>query len=240
MELKKIIFFLRHSLYFAVLDSLSAAFGWATVINGAALIYVGNRLGVDITSGQSWPSTLFYAAACFIVGLAIAFTINLFFISPGKAYRLMRPLVLNVSGEMRSPDFVFNNIARGYNSTVVIKNRSHVHILDCTAHIEDLTWEDGRKFNRFVEKFDLPPKSTKYIHVAYWFSRDGQDSDDKMINLSGPVGSGFGGNRFAIPIDETHLKIKIEAPSIEIKHIKCRVWVDRSLRKLMTALESTA
>lgn len=230
-----VIRFLRHSLYFAWTDALSAAFGWATVINAAALVYLAGRLGIAINSGQSWASILLYASACFAIGLVIAFAINFVLVAPVKAYRLMSPLVVSVSGEARSPDFVFHETARGYNSTVVVRNRSHVHLLDCTAHILDVTWHDGKKYDRFVEKFDLPPKSTKNVYVAYWFARDGEWSDDKEINLAGPVGAGFGGNRLSVPSEGTELMVKIDAPCVETKFMRCRVWVDTSLRRLMTA-----
>ena len=230
-----VIHFLRHCFYFAWIDALSAAFGWATVINAAALVYLAGRLGIAINSGQNWPSILLYASACFVVGLVIAFAINFLFVAPVKAYRLMRPLVVHISGEARSPDFVFHESARGYNSTVVVRNRSHVHLLDCTAHIIGVIWHDGKKYDRFVEKFDLPPTSTKNIYVAYWFARDGEWSDDKEINLSGPVGAGFGGNRLTVPSEGTELTVKIEARGVETKFVRCRVWVDKNRRTLVTA-----
>lgn len=226
--------FLRHCLYFAWVDALSAAFGWATVINAAALVYLAGRLGMAINSGQNWPGILLYASACFAIGLVIAFAINFVLVDPVKAYRLTRPLVVRINGEARSPDFVFHETARGYNSTVVVKNRSHVHLLDCTAHIIDLVGQDGIRFDRFVEKFDLPPLSTKNIYIAYWFSRDGQYSDDRDINLSGPTNAGFGANRYAVSVEGTQLRVMIQAPNVETKYIGCRVWIDRNLRELVT------
>ena len=229
-----VIRFLRHCFYFAWIDALSAAFGWATVINAAALVYLAGRLGIAVNSSQSWPGILLYASACFVVGLIIAFAINFLFVAPVKAYRLMRPLVVHISGEARSPDFVFHETARGYNSTVVVRNRSHVHLLDCTAHIIGVIWHDGKKYDRFVEKFDLPPTSTKNIYVAYWFARDGEWSDDKEINLSGPVAAVFGGNRLSVPSDGAELMVRIEVRGVETKFVRCRVWVDKATRKLMT------
>ncbi|MEW9570545.1 hypothetical protein ABQJ54_02135 [Rhodanobacter sp. Si-c] len=227
--------FARHCFRFAATDALSAAFGWATVINGAALVYLAGRAGIAINSSQGWPSILLYAAGCFLVGLVIAFFINLVLVAPGKTHRLMWPLVLHISGDDRSPDYVFHEIARGFNSTVKVTNRSHEYLLDCAAHILGVTLPAGEKHDRFVEKFDLPPQSTKNVYVAYWFARDVEPSDDKEINLCGPVGAGFGGNRLSVPADGAELTVRIQAPGKETKCIRCRVWVDRGSRKLMTS-----
>ena len=227
--------FARNCLRFATADALSAAFGWATVINGAALVYLAGRAGIAINSSQGWPSILLYAAACFAVGLVIAFFINLVLVAPLKAHRLMWPLVLRISNDDRSPDYVFHETARGYNSTVKVTNRSHEHLLDCAAHILNVTWHDGKKYDRFVEKFDLPPRATKNVYVAYWFARDGQWPDDKEINLCGPVAAGIGGNLLSVPADGAEFTVRIQAPGKETKCIRCRVWVDKTSRKLMTS-----
>lgn len=227
--------FARHCLHFATADALSAAFGWATVINGAALVYLAGRAGIAINSGQGWSSILLYAAACFFVGLVIAFFINLVLVTPVKAHRLMWPLVLHISNDDRSPDYVFHETARGFNSTVKVTNRSHEYLLDCAAHILGVTLPTGERHDRFVEKFDLPPRSTKNVYVAYWFARDGQWSDDKEINLCGPVAAGIGGNLLSVSADGAELTVRIQAPGKETKCIRCRVWVDKTSRKLMTS-----
>jgi hypothetical protein len=225
--------FLGHCLNFAARDAISAAFGWATLVNAAAVVYLGHQWGLSVNPSQGWVNTFEYAVLCFLIGMLIAFFINLFLVSPVKAYRFMRPLVLAISGTARSPDFVFNETTRGYSSTVVVKNRSHSYLLDCTVHVVNLTRQDGSKFARFVEKFDLPPKSTKHIYFAHWFARETPNADDTGIRLNGSIG-GWGGNIFELSSEGEELLIKVELANVEAKYIRCRVWVDRKLRELRT------
>ncbi|GGY34829.1 hypothetical protein GCM10008098_30060 [Rhodanobacter panaciterrae] len=217
----------------AARDALSAAFGWATIVNVAALAYVGQKLGFSVSAGQGWSQVLFYAAICFSVGVAIAFAVNLAFVSHFKAYRELRPLALGIRNNLRSPDFVCNNTARGYNASVTVTNRSSRHLLDCVVHILNAPQVDGSIRPRFVEKFDLPPKSTRTIFIAYWFSRQLPNSDDPAVNLSGPVGAGFGGNRSAVSSGSV-LQVRVAAPDVPTKHIGCTVCIDNQQRLLRT------
>jgi hypothetical protein len=215
----------------AAKDALSAAFGWATIVNVAALVYVGQKLGFSVSAGQGWNQVLFYAAICFSVGVAIAFVVNLAFVSHVKAYRELRPLALGIRDDLRSPDFVFNNAVRGYNASVTVTNRSSRHLLDCVVHILNAPQADGAIGQRFVEKFDLPPKSTRTISIAYWFSRQPPNGDDPTVNLSGPVAAAFGGNRSAVSSGSV-LQVRVVALDVLTKHIGCTVCIDNKQRLL--------
>ncbi len=213
----------------AARDALSAAFGWATIVNVAALAYVGQKLGFSVSAGQGWSQALFYAAICFCVGVSIAFAVNLAFVSHIRAYRELRPLALGVRDDLRSPNFVFNNTVRGYNASVTVTNRSSRHLLDCVVHVLNAPQADGAIGPRFVEKFDLPPKSTRTIFIAYWFSRQPPNCDDTAVNLSGPVSAGFGGNRSLVS-SGTVLQVQVTAPDVPTKHIGCSVRIDDQRR----------
>jgi len=215
----------------AARDALSAAFGWATIVNVAALAYVGQKLGFSVSAGQGWNHVLFYAAICFSVGVAIAFAVNLAFVSHVKAYRELRPLALDIRGDLRAQDFVFNNGVHGYNASVTVTNRSSRHLLDCVVHILNAPQADGTIGPRFVEKFDLPPKSIRTISIAYWFSRQLPNSDDPAVNLSGPVSAAFGGNRSAVSSGYV-LQVQVAAPDALTKHIGCTVCIDNKERSL--------
>jgi hypothetical protein len=116
-----------------------------------------------------------------------------------KTRQYMQPLVLTVVDDVRSPDFTFNDHFRGYSAATIVQNRSDVHLKDCTAFVMNAPQYDGAIGTRFVEKFDLPPKSKKTVFIAYWFSRELPNTDDKDFGISGPVGACFGGNVCRVP-----------------------------------------
>jgi hypothetical protein len=94
---------------------------------------------------------------------------------------------------------------------------------------------DGSTGPRFVEKFDLPPKSKKIVFVAYWFSREPFHPDDKDIGLSGPVSESFDGNICRHPGPAAILHIRIDPQDSDAKDVHCRVWIDEIERRLRAA-----
>ena len=232
--MRNINIFIKTWLRIAMIESINAAFGWATLLNGAALIYINSHLKIIPESNNTWQSNICYSILCFTLGLIISFLFNLIFTSPIKTYLHINPLALSASSHTRPPDFIFNESIKGYSSTIIIKNRSKQHLIDCTAHIEDLTFPNGEKCSRFVEKFDLPPHTTKYLCIAYWFARNHPNIDDKEINLSGPPGNGLGGNQFKIPLNGMTLTVKIEALGIVKKYITCQIFLNKTARILIT------
>jgi hypothetical protein len=224
--------FLRHWLSFAVKDATSAAFGWAAVPSGAVLAVAASQLGFKPVQGQAWSDILLYALAGAGAGWVVAFVLNLLVFSPLKALYLIRPFVVEISDQIRAPDFIFNDKMRGYNATLLVKNRSTSHLMDCAVHIDEVTDDRGLSFSRFVEKFDLPPKTTKHVLFAYWFSREPPHTDDDGIGLNGPVGAGFGGNVVRLPMGQHTLHIRVQVPDYRIKRVSCQVWVDPVARRL--------
>ena len=108
----------------------------------------------------------------------------------------------------------------------IVQNRSDVHLKDCIAYVRNAPQHDGSRLPRFVETFDLPPKSKKTVVVAYWFSPELRNTDDK------DAGNCFGGNVCRVPGTETNLHIRIDPQDAESKHVHCRMWVDTSAGKL--------
>jgi hypothetical protein len=168
-----------------------------------------------------------------VASYLIAFAVCAIF-AVRKAYWAVRPLALTITDDVRSPDFSFNENVRGYNVAVIVSNCSVMHLKDCVAYVMDVPDYDGAPRPRFVEKFDLPPKSKKNVFVAYWFSREPPNPDDKDIGITGPVGAGFGGNVCRVPA-ETTISIKIQAQEIDSKDVRCRVWIDQASRRLRGA-----
>lgn len=144
----------------------------------------------------------------------------------------MDPLTLSITDAVRSPDFTFNDQIHGYSVATVVQNRSDVHWKDCTAHVMNAPLYDGSTGPRFVEKFDLPPKSKKTVYIAYWFSRESPNPDDKDIGLTGPVAACFGGNVCRVPGSGTNLHIRIRPQEADSKDVHCRVWIDTAARRL--------
>jgi hypothetical protein len=214
-----------HWCRFAIRDSAAQAFGWPTVASAVMVAYLLKRAGV-VSSPNTVENNLAIAAGSWLI--ALAFYV---FTAAFKAYRLVRPLALTITDDIRSPDFSFNEKARGYNVAVVVSNRSVMHLKDCVAYVMDVPDHDGAPRPRFVEKFDLPPKSKKNVFVAYWFSRVPPNPDDKDIGITGTVSASFGGNICRVPA-ETIISIKIQAQETDSKNVRCRVWIDQTSRRL--------
>ena len=142
-----------------------------------------------------------------------------------RARLVADPLDVQVVDNLRSPDFVFNDKVRGYSVAAIVHNRSVEHLKDCVAYITNAPLADGSIGVRFVEKFDLPPKSKRNVFIAYWFSRQPPSVDDADIGLTGPVAACFGGNVSRVPRG-AELHIKIHVPEAEGRTLRCRVWID--------------
>jgi len=216
--------FFRHWFLIAPRDAISHVFGWPTLCAALALTYVSSRLGLrPIQSGIL--NNLAIAGMSLSLALAVSAFVALF-----KAYRMVTALTLTVTDKIRSPDFTCNEKVCGYSVAVVVHNRSTALLRDCVAHVLDMPSVGGSLAPHFVEKFDMPPRSTKNIYVAYWFSRDAPSSDDKKISLSGPRSAGFD-TTCRVP-DRTVLRIRVQAEDQDSQEVRCRVWIDAPARSL--------
>lgn len=191
--------------------------------------YILAKIGVRVSS-DLLTSNVVGAVGGFVVGVGVYAIVGF-----SKTRRYMQPLVLSVADDVRSPDFTFNDQFRGYSVATIVQNRSDVHLKDCSAYVMNAPLYDGSTGPRFVEKFDLPPKSKKTVFIAYWFSREPPNPDDKDIGLTGPVGACFGGNVCRVPGTETILHIRIHPQEMDAKDVCCRVWIDESERRLRAA-----
>ncbi|WP_318833485.1 hypothetical protein [Burkholderia cepacia] len=217
--------FLWHWLRYAMRDAVAQAFGWPTLLSAAVLGYILPKVGIgDI------PNQIANNLAIAAVSWAIGFVVYLF-AACLKAYWRIVPLTLSITDDVRSPDFTFNDQFRGYSVATIVQNRSDVH-WNCNAYVMNAPQHDGSTGPRFVEKFDLPPKAKKTVFVAYWFSREPPHADDKDIRLSGPTGSGFGGNMCWVPGTAARLHVRVHPQDAGSKDIYCRVWIDTATRQL--------
>jgi len=226
MNREKTRLFMRRWLGYTIHDAFAQTFGWLTLFGGSFGGFVLAKFGVHATS-DLLTSNVVGAVGGFVIGVGVYAIVGFF-----KTRRYMCPLVLTVTDDVRSPDFTFNDKVRGYSVATIVQNRSDVHFKDCTAHVMNAPLYDGSNGPRFVEKFDLPPKSKKAVFIAYWFSREPPHPDDKDIGLTGPVAACFGGNVCGVPGTGTHLHIRIHPQDADSKDIRCRVWVDTTDRRL--------
>ncbi|MFL9954192.1 hypothetical protein PQR65_12375 [Paraburkholderia nemoris] len=225
MDKKKRKRFLKEWCRFAVRDATGQTFGWPTVVSAVLLTHILKRMGVSTISDQV-ENGLAVAAVSWLVALAAAVVLTGI-----RAYRVVKPLVVTITDELRSPDFAFNEQFKGYNATAVVTNRSSAHLKDCVAYVMNAPDVDGTPLPRFVEKFDLPPECKKYVYFGYWFSRESPNPDDPEINLSGPTAAGFGGNRCKVP-SPSRLHVRIQAQDVDSKDVCCDVWIDTTARRL--------
>ena len=211
---------------YTIRDAFAQTFGWPTLFGGWIGGFFLVKFGIGALSGQV-ANNIVAAAGGLLIGFA-AYVVAGFF----KARRHMDPLTLSITDDVRSPDFTFNDQFRGYNVAAIVQNRSDVHLKDCIAYVMNAPQHDGSTGMRFVEKFDLPPKSKKTVFVAYWFSREPPNTDDKDIGLTGPVSASFGGNVYRVPSLAAMLHIRIHPQDADGKNVHCRVWVDTTARRL--------
>lgn len=220
---------MRRWLWYTIHDAFAQTFGWLTLFGTSFGGLILAKFGIPATND---PLTNNVIGACggFVIGLGFYAIVGFF-----KTRQYMQPLVLTVADDVRSPDFAFTNQFRGYSVATIVQNRSDVHLKDCSAYVMNAPLYDGSTGSRFVEKFDLPPKSKKVVFVAYWFSRELPNPDDKDIGLVGPVGACFGGNICRHPGPAAILHIRIDPQDSDAKDVHCRVWIDESERRLRAA-----
>ncbi len=224
--------FLRYWFQFAMSDATTAAFGWAAIPSGALLLGAMRYWGIQMSPSPQLSEVLLYALAGAGAAWFIAFSVHLVVLAPIKAYRAVEPFVTSIDDVIRSPEFIANNEMHGYTASVVIRNRSSTHLLDCHVYILDIEGTNPVHYPRFVDKFDLLPHEEKHVAIAYWFSREAPNTDDTTIGISGPVAPCFGGNVVRIPISDYRVSIKVQAGDSRSKEIQCRLWVDTPRRRL--------
>jgi hypothetical protein len=211
--------FLKNWMRLTFTDATSQTSGWPTFFGATVLGIISSKFGVNVSA-----SPIENVAANVLVCWLLAF-IFCMFRALHRARRIGDPIDVKVVDNLRSPDFVFNDKVRGYSVAAIVHNRSVEHLKDCVAYITNAPLADGTIGVRFVEKFDLPPKSKRNVFIAYWFSRQPPSVNDADIGLSGPVAACFGGNVCRVP-KGSEVHIKIHVPEAESKTLRCRVWID--------------
>lgn len=198
---------------YTIQDAFAQTFGWLTLFGGSVSGFLLAKFGISVTNDQ-FTNNVVVAVGGFVLGVGLYAIIGFF-----KTRRYMQPLVLSITDDVRSPDFTFNDQIRGYSVATVVRNRSDVHWKDCTAHVMNAPLYDGSTGPRFVEKFDLPPKSKKTVYIAYWFSREPPNPDDHDIGLTGPIAACWGGNICRVPGGDTKLHIRIRPHDADSKDV---------------------
>ncbi|MBR7900981.1 MULTISPECIES: hypothetical protein [Burkholderia] len=230
MNWKRTRLFMRRWLWYTIHDAFAQTFGWLTLFGGSFGGFMLAKFGVGASNDQ-FTNNVIGAVGGFVIGLGFYAIVGFF-----KTRRYMQPLALSITDDVLSPDFTFNDKIRGYSVATVVRNRSDVYWKDCIAHVMNAPLYDGSTGPRFVEKFDLPPKSKKIVFVAYWFSREPPNPDDQDIGLNGPDGNCWGGNVCRVSGTGTNLHIQIRPQDADSKDVHCRVWIDRTARKLRAEL----
>jgi len=226
--------FCSYWIKFAFSGANSAVFGWATIPTAA--IFVAMHLTRDQPNSSSqWTATLVYTLYGAGLGWLIGFLVNLFFLAPLKAFKSMNPFAVSIRDDILFGEFGHYKDTTGYNVIVTIKNASPVYLLDCHVHIIDIPGTQISSYPRYVTRFDLPPGETKYVTIAYWFTREAPNTDDKEIGICGPVSASFGGNIMKAPPDTT-LTVRVRLPDSRSKEIRSHVWIDPHERRLRAEL----
>ena len=226
MNWKQTRLFMRHWLRYTVHDAFAQTFGWLTLFGGSFGGFILAKFGISATNDQ-FTNNVVGAVGGFVIGVGVYAIFGFF-----KTRRYLQPLALSITDTVRSPDFTFNDQFRGYSVATIVRNRSDVYWKDCTAHVMNAPLYDGSTGPRFVEKFDLPPKSKKTVYIAYWFSREPPNPDDQDIGLTGPIAACFGGNVCRVPGTGMNLHIRIRPQDADSKDVHCRVWIDTIARRL--------
>lgn len=229
MNWKQTRLFMLRWLSYTLYDAFAQTFGWLSLIGASFGGFIAAKFGI-LAANNPFESSLIGAASGFVIGIGVYAIVGFF-----KAHRYMQPLALSITDDVRSPDFTFNDQFRGFSVATIVQNRSDVYWKDCTAHVMNAPLYDGSTGPRFIEKFDLPPKSKKTVYVAYWFSREPPNPDDQDIGLTGPVAACFGGNVCRVPGSGTNLHIQIRPHDADSRDIHCRVWIDTAARRLRAA-----
>lgn len=192
------------------------------------------RFGFHATAtNNQFTSNVIGVVGGFVAGLGVYAIFGFF-----KTRRYMQPIIVTVGDGVQSSGSTFHDQFRTYKVVAIVRNRSDVHLNNCTAYIMNAPQQDGTIGVRFIEKLDIPPKSAKTVDVAYWTSREPPYSDDNDIGLVGPPGNGWGGNACRMPGAETRLHIRIDPYGRDPKDLHCRVWIDTTARQLRCALLS--
>lgn len=211
--------FFKHWMLFTVRDTIAQLFGWLAIAGGIVDGFLP-AIGIPLVP-RSVSNTLITVS----IGAAIGFVVYLL-IGFVKAYRHIHPLVVSVTDDLRSPDFAFNERARGYSAAVIVRNRSEAHLMDCIVYVVNAPQTGDEIAPRFVEKFDLPPRSRKVVYFAYWFSRELPNVDDKNIGLSGPPSGCFDGNICRTQTANTILHLQVGSAETGSVELRCRIWID--------------
>lgn len=226
MDREKTRLFMRRWLWYTIHDAFAQTFGWLSLIGGSFGGFFLTKLGIHATN-DPFINNVVGAVSGFVIGVGVCGILALF-----KTQRYVQPLTLSVKDGVLSSGSTFNDQFRSYSVAAIVRNRSDVHVNNCTAYVMNAPQHDRSIGMRFIEKFDMPPKSEKTVDVAYWTSREPPYSDDKDIGLVGPPGNGWGGNACRVPGPETSLHIRIDPHDKDCKDLRCRVWIDTTARRL--------
>ncbi|CAJ5215112.1 hypothetical protein [Burkholderia pseudomallei] len=226
MDWKQPRLFVRQWVRYTIRDAFAQTFGWLTLFGGSVSGFFLAKFGVSVTDDQ-FTNNVVVAVGGFVIGVGVYAIVGFF-----KTLRHMQPLALSITDDVRSSGSTLNDQFRSYNVAAIVRNRSDVHVNNCTAYVMNAPQNDGSIGMRFIEKFDMPPKSEKTVDVAYWTSREPPCSDDPDIGLVGPPGNGWGGNACRVPGPETNLHIRIDPHGKGCQDLRCRVWIDTTARRL--------
>lgn len=181
-----------------------------------------------MSPAPQWGDILAVAFTGAGAGWFLAFMVNLIIFAPHKAYKIMEPFSLSIRDAVSASH---NKQFTTYRTELRVRNRSSRYLIDCQIHVTDISDTDVNQYDRFVEKFDLPPGETKHVGIAHWTSRR-DNNDDPNIWISGPVSAGLGGNVLCIPAFSEHIvTLMARTPDARQKTIRLRIVVnERQLR----------
>lgn len=190
--------------------------------------------------GQSYGPLVLTALAGAGAAWLAALVINLVVFAPFKAYRrLVAPLRITTANDPRAPGFLSNQKFTMQNATLLIENRSDRDVLDCSLRLLGIEDADEGQFPRLIGKFDIPAKGTRRVPVAYWTIRTPPYEDDAEIRIVEPPAGGFFSGVRPPSGADLRATLELDSPSLPIRRLSLRVWLDRSERRLRTEMAAT-
>lgn len=208
----------RHWWLALIAGVCSSAFGWGAVAGAFILSVLGP---LKMAQNHEWLQPLITAG----FALLFVFVINLIFIAPYRAFRMLWPFSIKiVAGHLETQYPIAQYECQ--RAAVLITNRSYRPRSNCVLHIMSVSGCKENYFPRFIEEFSVQSGETKPLTFMTWTSRPPPYENDKTIMLSGPVGWDFGGYFAALPRGSYDLVLRIGITEGNPICIRCKIWVE--------------
>jgi hypothetical protein len=169
---RNIKIFCRHYLHALHVGIPRNALGFGALVGAIILPILGLPEMI-----QEWTLPIVGAA----LGVIVVTITHLFVIAPYRAYRMVRPFVIEVKAghlETTYPPMQFEP----QKAAILVRNRAYLPMSDCVLHIMGIeSASDDIQFPRFITGFSIDAKMTKQLVFATWTLRKLPYDNDSSI-----------------------------------------------------------